>query len=107
MIDIIDDINPYLALLGIYWATDMNRLINLKKQKMIFERKSLRVVVPLDPAKGVCYTKPVHNDERNKESDCIYKIIARDQDWVIPIVDGRILCEQESSYTSNSNKEVE
>jgi len=36
-------------------------VINLKKRKMMFERKSLRVVVPVDPAEGACYTEPVHD----------------------------------------------
>ena len=52
VIDIVDDNNPYPTLLGIDWATDMNGVINLKKPKMIFEKKSLCVVVPLEPAKG-------------------------------------------------------
>jgi len=37
VIEILDDRNPYHALLGIDWATNMNGVINLKKQKMIFE----------------------------------------------------------------------
>lgn len=36
VIEIFDDSNPYLMLLGIDWATDMNGVINLKKCKMIF-----------------------------------------------------------------------
>ena len=36
VIEIVDDSNPYPALLGIDWATDMNGVINLKKRKMIF-----------------------------------------------------------------------
>jgi len=31
VIEIVDDNNPYPALLGIDWATDMNGVINLKK----------------------------------------------------------------------------
>jgi len=31
VIEIVDDNNPYPVLLGIDWATDMNRVINLKK----------------------------------------------------------------------------
>jgi len=38
VIEIVNDNNPYLALLGIDWATDMNGVINLKKRKMIFEK---------------------------------------------------------------------
>lgn len=53
VIKIVNDNNPYLVLLGIDWAIDMNRVINLKKWKMVFEKKSLRIVVPLEPAKGV------------------------------------------------------
>jgi len=51
VIEIIDDSNPYPMLLRIDWATDMNGVINLKRCKMIFENKSVRVVEPLDPTK--------------------------------------------------------
>ena len=52
VIEIVDDSNLYSALLGIDWGTDMNGVVNMKKQKMIFEKKSLHVIVPLDPAEG-------------------------------------------------------
>ena len=48
VIEIFDDNNPYPTLLRIDWVIDMNGVINLKKHKMIFEKKSLRVIVPLD-----------------------------------------------------------
>lgn len=48
VIDIFDDSNTYLTLLGIDWATDMKGIIKLKKWKMTFEKKSLQVVIPLD-----------------------------------------------------------
>ena len=80
VIEIVDDINPYLALLGIYWATDMNGVINLKKCKMIFEKKSLCVVILLDPVEGSHYTEPVHDYESDDNMDCIYKITTREQD---------------------------
>ena len=51
VIEIADDSNPYIELLGIDWEFDMNAVINLKNQEMIFEKKSLRVVVPLDRLK--------------------------------------------------------
>jgi len=73
-IEIVNDNNPYLALLGIDWATDMNGVINLKKHKIIFEKMSLRVVVPLDLTEGVRYIVPMHDDEL----DCIYKITTRE-----------------------------
>jgi len=39
VIEIVDDNNPYPVLLGIDWVTDMNRVINLKTRKMIFEKR--------------------------------------------------------------------
>ena len=75
VIEIVYDSNPYLVLLGFDWDFVMDVVINLKKQKIMFERKSLRVVVPLDPAEGVHYTEPVHNFvESDDDLDQIYKI---------------------------------
>jgi len=74
VIEIVDDDNPYPTLLGIDWPTDMNGVINLKKCKMIFEKKFFHVAVPLDPTKGLCYTEPVRDYERSDDLDKIYKI---------------------------------
>ena len=74
VIEILDDNDPYTALLGIDWATDMNGAINLKKRKMIFENKFLRVIVPLDPAEGLRYTEPIRDYESDDDLDCIYKV---------------------------------
>ena len=56
VIEIIDDSNPYPALLGIEWEIDNAAIINLKKRQMNFEGKGLRVIVPLDPSQGERYT---------------------------------------------------
>jgi len=106
-IEIVDDSNPYPTLLGIDWATDMNGVINLKKWKLIFEKNSLCIVIPLDPSEGVRYTKPVHDNGSDDEMDCIYKIIMHDQDWVNLIANGRISREGIGSCTSDSDKENE
>lgn len=66
---------------------------------MIFEKKSLCIIVPLDPAKGSRYTEPVCDYESDDNLDCIYKITVRDQDWVNPRADGQITWDRESSYT--------
>lgn len=59
LIEIVDYSNPYLTLLRIDWEFDMNVIINLKKHNMRFEKKELRVIVPLDPTKGAQYIKPI------------------------------------------------
>lgn len=65
-------------LLGIDWATNMNGVISLKKRKMIFEKRSLRIEVPLDLVEGLCYIEPVHNYESNDDLDYIYNITAEE-----------------------------
>ena len=72
--EIVGDSNRYSALLGIDQAIDMNGVINLKKHKMIFEKNSLHVVIPLDPVEGSCYTELVCDYERNDDLDYFYKI---------------------------------
>ena len=74
VIEIVDDNNTYPVILGIDWATDMNRVINLKKHKIIFEKKSLRVIIPLDPAKGSRYMESIHDYESDDDLNCIYKV---------------------------------
>ena len=58
-------------LLGLDWAIDMGGVINLKKRSMVFENNGTCVIVPLDPAEGVRYTEPVHDEE---EVDHIYRL---------------------------------
>lgn len=89
VIEIMDDSNSYPVLLGINWAIDMNGGIKLKKCNMSFEKKLLRVIVPLDPIKGVRYTEPVRDYvENNDDLDQIYKIKTRDDDWINPTTNG-------------------
>ena len=76
VIEIIDDRNPYPALLGIEWAIENSTVINLKNRQMNFEGKGLRVIVPLDPSQGERYTKPV-KDEDQDVLDHIYNITAK------------------------------
>lgn len=59
---------------------DMNGVIKLKKPKIIFEKKSLRILVLLDLAEGACYIVPMHEDDSDDELDCIYHIMMQDQD---------------------------
>ena len=52
VIEIIDDSNPFSALLGIDWAFDNLAVINLKKKQMTFEGHNIRIIAPLDPSMG-------------------------------------------------------
>lgn len=59
VIETVDDNNPYPALLGVDCTFDMDAVINMKKRRMTFEKKALKVIVSLDPIEGACYTNPV------------------------------------------------
>ena len=63
VIEIVEDSSPYPALLGIDCAIDMNGVINLKKRNMIFEKKSLHVVILLDLANGARYTELIQGSD--------------------------------------------
>ena len=52
VIDIVDDTNPYLEILGINWAIDNKTIINFKNMILTFEDEKLRVVAPFDPLEG-------------------------------------------------------
>ena len=57
VIQILEDVDPYPALLCLDWAIDMGGIINLKKRSMVFENSGTRVIIPLDPAEGERYTE--------------------------------------------------
>ena len=84
VIEIIDDSNPYPALLGIEWAMANAAIINLKRRQMTFEGNGLRVIIPLDPSQGERYTEPLRDEEEQDNLDHIYNITATDADYVEP-----------------------
>lgn len=107
VIEIVDDNNPYPALLGIDWSIDMKGIINLKRCKMIFEKKSLWIVVSLDPAEGERYTEPILDEESDDELDCIYQITVQDPNQMQSTNNRRTLWECDSIYTRDSKEEAE
>ncbi len=107
VIELMDESTPYPMLLGIDWAIDLNMVINLKKQTMIFETKSLRVAIPLDPAEGPCYIEPVCGREYEDDVDCSYKMSSQRQGWVKTAKDRRISLGDGESCTFDSEEEDE
>jgi hypothetical protein len=59
VIEIVDDIFPYPALLGIDWSFNNSTVVDLKKRRMAFEGDGLRVISPLDLDEGPKYTDPI------------------------------------------------
>ena len=104
VIQIVEDGDPYPALLGLDWVIEMGGIIHLKKRRMVFENEGTKVIVPLDPAKGEWYTEPVREED---DIDHIYKLTARDKDWINPTVDGMLCWEKDNECLSDSNGEIE
>jgi hypothetical protein len=49
VIEILDEIQPYQALMGLEWDFDSQDTINFKRMEIIFEVGDLKVTSPLDP----------------------------------------------------------
>lgn len=104
VIEIVEDAEPYLALLKLDWAMDMGGFINLNKCSMVLENKGTRVIVPLDPTEGARYTEPVYEEE---EIDHINKLTVRDEDQVNPMDEGVLCWKKDSEFFSDSDEELE
>ena len=104
VIEIVEDTDPYPALLGLDWAIDMGGVINLKKHSMVFENNGMHVIVPLDTAEGARYTEPARDEE---EVDHIYKLTMQDKDWINPMAEGVLCWEKYSECFSDSDGELE
>ena len=103
VIEIIDDSNPFPALLGIDWEFDNLAIINLKKKQMTFEGHNIRIIGPLDPSKGPRYTKPIRGKEEMKEVDDLYKMTIVKDDYIDRTVDGTLSWCYASSCISDSD----
>ena len=62
VIDIVDEINPYHALLGIDCEIENQTIINFKKRILSFEYYEIRVVTPIDLLEGQPYVDPMHSE---------------------------------------------
>ena len=91
VINIVDDTNPYPALLGIEWEIDNNTIINFKKRILTFEDSKLRLVAPIDPLEGHRYVEPVNSEGQGDSLDHIYNIMSVRNDYVNPIADGKLI----------------
>ena len=85
----------------------MDAIINLKHKSMVFESNGTRVVVPLDCAKGARYIKLVYDEYDDEDIDHVYKLATRDEDWINPTANGRLIWEKDSSCISDSDEELE
>jgi len=85
-IEIVDEIQPYPALMGLEWDSDNQAIIDLKRREMIFEVGDLKVTTPLDPLEGKRYIEPTRGNDIEK----LYNMTAWMEDYVNSIVDSAL-----------------
>jgi hypothetical protein len=107
VIDIKDDFDPYLYLLGIDWAFDNNVLLNLKKHQIFVETDTMCIISPLDPNEGDMYNELVDEDAHSSVIENIYKILGHMEDYVNPTMDGELSCRRVNSYDINLDDAME
>jgi hypothetical protein len=88
--EIVDDSFPYHALLGIDWAFNNSTIVDLKKIRMTFEGDGLMFIAPLDPDEVRRYTEPIREEDHAYELESIYKLAARQHDYINPTKYGNL-----------------
>ena len=107
VINIVDDTNPYPALLGIDWAINNQTIINFKKRILSFRDNDMRVVYPIDPLEGQRCIEPVYSEGQGDYLDHIYNVTALQEDYINPIKDGNMSRRSSSSCTFDSGEALE
>ena len=90
VINIVDDTNPYHALLGIDWAMENQTIIKFKRRILSFEDDGMRVVAPLDLLEGQRYIELVFNEGQGDYLDNIYNVTALKEDYINSTADGNL-----------------
>lgn len=106
VIETMDEKNPYPPTLTIDWAIDMKWIINLKSRRMKFKKKSLHVVVLLDPVQRERYTKPVHDEGSDCKLDFFYQITTQLSNQMQSLNNRKPSWECDSIYTMDSKEEA-
>jgi hypothetical protein len=107
VIEIVDDSCPYPALLVIDWDFNNSTVVDLKKRCMTFERDGLRVIAPLDPDEGQRYTDPIREEDRAYDMENIYKLTARQHDYINPTADGNLRWKRDNACSLDSEEALE
>jgi hypothetical protein len=74
---------------------------------MTFEGDGLRVIAPLDPNEGQRYTEPIREEDRTNELENIYKLIARQHDYINPMMYGNLRWRIDNACSSDLEEALE
>ena len=107
VINIVDDTNPYPALLGINWAMGNQTIIKFRRRILSFEDDEMRLVAPLDPLEGQRYIEPVFNEGKGDHLDKIYNVTTLKEYYINPTADGNLNWRCVSSCMSDLGEALE
>jgi hypothetical protein len=92
VIEIMDDSNPYPALLCIDSSLDNNEMLNMKKRKTSFETDTSRVISLLDMNEGDNYNEAINEDAQRSITKNIYHITWNIEEYINTTIDGELSC---------------
>jgi hypothetical protein len=95
------------VLLGIDWAFNNSTVVDLKKIRMEFEEDGLRFIAPLDHYEDQRYTQPTREEDHAYELENIYKLIARQHDYINPMTDGNLSWRSDSACSSDLKESLD
>ena len=107
VIDIVNDTNPYPALLRIDWEIENQTIIDFKKRILSFEDSEIRVVALIDPIEGQRYVDPVHSECQGNYLDQLYNITSSKEDYINPTNYGKLSWKSVSSCPYDSSDALE
>jgi len=107
VIEIIDDIIPYPALMVLEWAFENLSMVNLKKRLFVLKQGDLRVIAPLDPKDGRRYVETIQGGMTTEGLENLYKVTTRGEYYINPIGDGNLSWRVISSCSSDSDEGLE
>jgi hypothetical protein len=74
---------------------------------MKFEGYGLRFIAPLDLDEGLRYLEPIREEYCTYKLENIYKLMARQQDYINPTVDGNLSWRSDNACSSESEEALE
>ena len=74
---------------------------------MTFEGHNIRIIAPLDPPMGPCYSEPIHVEEEAREIDDFYKMTTIQDDYINPTAYSTLSCLYAISYRSDLEEGLE
>jgi hypothetical protein len=74
---------------------------------MTFEKVGLRVIALLDPNEGPRYIEPIREEDHAFELENIYKLTAKQQDYINPTANKNLSWQSDSTFSSDSDEALE